>query len=633
MISYCIFLFCILVFITVLCFPLTEKGLFFGEALPLVLTLTMLILFLSGLLDYLNVGLTIIFLLFIFSVWRSFSLIRKQPLWDSFHRLFTREYVLFLIFILLCSLSDYRHYAYVYDELSHWADTVKAMFFTGRLSVFPSSDTYYPEYPPADSILQFLFVRIYAFLFHTSVFREDVLFLAHQIYIISFFLPFLSGGNSKRFLLYSALSVAVIFAPFLFSNLYTWLYVDGFLIVLLSCGTAALFTDIYSNSKYRLIYLLAVLITLVLLKPAGFFLAILLAITSLILIFMESDRSICKAKRGLLLVFAVSVPKILWSLKLRSVKAVPAFSLGVTPSAVMRLLQQQDMSYRQTVFNGFWDRAIHYSVSIYGHIVPFLPILLLLLIFMLAIGQTLIKLGFIPKKALPVLMISIVLYAFLYMSGLCLSYCFSFPEAEAVIYASFYRYSSIIAGYYLSLLPLLCAPLVRHSPSRSRSSLLCIIALTLVLLLCDLPSCTKLLISRTEAHSSQIFRQRTAAVEAYFASCPSAQEVRVFPISQDPKHYDQLLLHYVLRPNYVPRIWRLCPPDQSDEGAGALSISPEKWRKLLVAEYDYVVIFIMDDFFEEEFSYLFNQPLVQGETAVLWKVDPQSGTLNLCETP
>ena len=599
-------------------FSLCALRLRFEQALRLCCTGMMAFLFVFGLLDCLRWGLWL--LAFMLPCLVAVTIIRQRACLRAVaSRFFSPGFFLFLLLCLGFLYLDYNRRVYIYDELSHWADTVKAMVQTNRFAVYPDADAFFPSYPPALSLLQYFFVSLHLAAFPAEGFREELLYLSYQLFLLSFLMPFLRTDRMSPLL--AVLSVVgVLAAPLLFSAIYTWLYVDGFLSVLLGCGLAAVFFPPFQERHWQRAYLLCVVFTLTLAKAVGFVLALFLAVTVAL-------HAKGKDRRFFTMMLGASVlPKLLWSMKVRQGGARPLFPRPVDLSVLWRVTLHREPSFRQEVYDGFWRKLSAWSFNCHGRQVSALMLALLAFGALALMGSILKKRGRLSAAEMRLLLLSPAVQMLLYLVGLRYLYCISFSETEALLYSSIGRYAGITLCAVWLLMALQAGVLCRSLGESVRlPRTVGAAVLVMVLLLGNNFQIALSYMHRDEAHQSQAARVRTDAIEKYFAQHPEEKNGKIFVVSQEERGADLLLLHYIARPHPTSRVWHLTAKEETSEGSVAMT--PEAWRDLLLDEYEYVAVFVMEDWLEEHFSEVVDEPLVQGQHGVLWRVNRETGLL------
>ena len=621
MLHFCLFLGLIFLLLFSGSAALAGRSVRFEQSFPCVCTGLILVLFVCGLLDLVRVGFWLVCALTL-GFWAAALLPRgAEQRRRQLRAFFTPAFFAFLVMAAFFAYINYRKMICGYDELSHWGDAVKVLIQTGKFGVYPAANALHPQYPPADTLMLYLFEALYNLIFPGDGYREDILYVAHLILTFAFLLPFFTRPLAKGRALGVLAVIAVVFSPCAFLDVYTGLMADTALSILLGCGMAALFLNPFDSPRLQTLYLCCACALLVLMKSVGLLFAVLLAVTAAIRFGMEA-KTPARKKYAVYIALSTLIPAALWKLKCALGGARASFSTKLGVSDLLALVAHRDSSYRQAVYDGFWTEL---NKCTFGKV----PMLLLILGMFAALAllcRFLRRRGIFSGRDSALLLGSTALVFPVYLYGLCLTYCFSFTQEAAEQYASLLRYAAIVCCF-LWLLVLLAAIYLAWEPGTERIRRgFCALLLACALLYGNNPVGVLSLLTRFEAHRSQYARVRSAAVEEYFLAHADEEPSRVFLVTQDRRSYDMLLMHYVLRPNYVPQTWQLGEEELEQEGY--MKTTPDEWRTLLVSDYDYVVVMAMDDYFTDNYAHLFSGTLEQGSTATLWKVDKDSGTLN-----
>ena len=622
MLHFCLFLGLIFLLLFSGSAALAGRSVRFEQSFPCVCTGLILILFVFGLLDLVRVGFWLVCVLALVC-WAAALLPRgAEQRQRQLRAFFTPAFFAFLVMAAFFAYINYRKLVCGYDELSHWGDAVKVLIQTGKFGVYPAANALHPQYPPADTLMLYLFETLYNALFPGDGYREDILYIAHLIFMYSFLLPFFARPLAKKRGIGIVAVFAVVFAPCVFTEVFTSLMVDASLSVLLSCGMAALFLSPFENQRRQTLYICCVCAALVLMKSVGLLFAVLLAGTAAIHFGMEAE-SPARKKHAAAIAISALVPSALWKLKCILGGAEASFSAQLRVSDFFAVITHRDSSYRQDVYNGYWTAL---NSGTFAGKIPLLLFTLFMFAALALLCRFLRRRGTLSGRACALLLGSTALIIPVYLYGLCLTYCFSFTQEAAEQYASLQRYAMIVYGF-LWLLLLLIALYLAWEPGIERMQrCVCALLLAFALMRGNSPESLLTLATRFDAHRSQYARVRSAAVEDYFLAHAGEEPSRIFLVTQDWRSYDMLLMHYVLRPNYVPQTWQLGEEELEQEGY--MKTTPDEWRALLVSDYDYVVVMAMDEYFMDNYAHLFNGTLEQGSTATLWKVDKDRGTLN-----
>ncbi len=132
-----------------------------------------------------------------------------------------------LLLVLYIAWAQSGRVAVGNDEFSHWAYTVKMMVRYDALSAAHADEMLYPTYPPALSLVEYLFVRF------APEFNESYLYRALNLLQVSLLLPFAGRFGWKKWAGALAGMAALYLLPLgIYGEFYTDLCVDGTLALL-----------------------------------------------------------------------------------------------------------------------------------------------------------------------------------------------------------------------------------------------------------------------------------------------------------------------------------------------------------------------------------------------------------------
>ena len=151
--GFLIFSICLAVVAKFICY-MEENRIRFWSALPVSMAMAIVIVYVFGLFQkltwgvYLFIGLSVVCLVFLLAK-KQLSPGKVDP-----------QFAIFCCLCLFFFVSHINRGLSHGDEFSHWALTVKNMFFTDRLGCDAFSLTNYKEYPPAAAIFEFFSLKL-----------------------------------------------------------------------------------------------------------------------------------------------------------------------------------------------------------------------------------------------------------------------------------------------------------------------------------------------------------------------------------------------------------------------------------------------------------------------------------------
>ena len=630
-----------LVFFFLTCFLLLSSGCVFAaarfdlryeEALPIAVTAIMLFLFVFGLLDRLVAGVYVLCAaaLLLYGISVKLAAGKGCALRE---KLFTPGALLFFLSFAALFALNYGREVRRIDEMTHWADTVKAMYYTGLLPSARAADTFFPSYPPGMALMEYLFLRLHDVFSRDAGYTEWVMYVAFQCCLLSFFFPFLRSLDFRKPLRLALAAALVFLCPLMMdaSQPYSSLYIDPFLCAAFGGGLAAVFSETRKDRLRYDLYIFSACAVLVLAKPAGlllaFFLAVVYASEQLL-----RDRRGCRRKL-LSAAAAVALPVGLWSLKKTLDGVTQSFSSkeGAVDlrMALRYALHREGDSWQQIVHDEYYRRLFTDTVRIKGFACPYW----LLLLFSVAAIYVLLRLTerrcdslrAAGRIAVP----SLLLISLIYYISLCYTYIFKFGWWEAVVLASLERYIGIVL-YAVYTAAMLC--FVRYFTEADDGRLPVCAALAVFLLLSPFGRTIDVLRRADLDADIPIYAEYRALAREIQASGDSP--ARVYYILQGDRGGYFYGIHYLLRPNASTPFgaWYLGPsPDPSIGLLEDRFLSPEDWLRELRENYDFLYLMHMDDYFLTHYSGLFDAdspPVEKG----LYRVGEQLSFLKLVVT-
>lgn len=602
------YLICVLLLSAGCVFAAARFELRYEETLPISLTALTLLLFLFGAVGLLEAGVWAVCAAALVLYAAAFRL-SAGKLRALAARVFSPAGVLFLLTLAGFFYINYGREVRRIDEMTHWADTVKAMYYTGLLPSAKEAATALPAYPPGMALPEYLFVRLYALVDRGAGYTEWVMYTAYQCVLLSFFFPFLRSLDFKRPLRSVLAAAMVLMCPLMMdaSEPYCSLYIDPFLCAALGGGLAAVFAETEKDRPRYDLYVCCACAFLVLAKPAGLLLAFFLAAVYAAELLLRGGKN-----RGRRLAFAagsVLVPLGVWSLR----KALD----GVTQSfsskegavdlrlALRYALHREGDSWQQIVHDEYYRRLLTDTVRIKGFSCPYW----LLLLVSIAALYTLVRLTERRRGGLraagKLVLPSLAIMAASYYISLCYVYIFKFGWWEAVVLAQFDRYAGILlyAFYTAALLVF-----VRFFTETERSVGSVCAALAVFALLSPFGRALDVA-RRTDIAVQDPVYTEYRALSRELDRLSDGQHVRLCRISQGDTGGSSTGVRYLLRPHTtVPTgEWFLGPaPEMPWADAFAdRELSAQDWMRELREDYDYLYLEQIDDYFLTHYAVLF----------------------------
>ena len=171
----------------------------YEETLPLMQCILIMILFWGGLANLLKESVWIVCSLTIMGYGICIFWIIKNKSIDRIKKnIFTNCFWVFLIVYLLiwvCNIGMVPHY---YDEYTCWGTRVKDMCRLDMMYTSEHARSWGQPYPPATALIQYFYEKIQYMIVGENKFVEWYLFVAYQVFMVSFLMPLLGRVQLKR---------------------------------------------------------------------------------------------------------------------------------------------------------------------------------------------------------------------------------------------------------------------------------------------------------------------------------------------------------------------------------------------------------------------------------------------------
>lgn len=606
----------------------------FEKSLPITLSAYTTLLFIFGLCGKLAIG--IYFLCIAAGLMYAVSLIhvvRTRSFRLFQQTLMSPAFFFFVILFIALSILNAGQLCFNWDEFSHWGDSVKAMAHIDDLITNPASASVFQSYPPGMALFQYMVEKIRSLVEGASPFCEWRLYFSFQIFLLSFFFPFLDRLSIRQpFRSLVALMGFGLSPLFLFPNVYSDLGIDPFLSVLTGCGFASIFLR-QTDEEFGRLRLFMTVFILVLAKDAGLFFAAFLSLAFFLDSSLKNRRLM--AKDGLLILAAVVIPKLLWSFNVRISHANIVFSGKFDWQTLLYVLSGSDTSYRTLTLTRFWNTFLRVPTPIgtasIGLGLPFSVILLLLFLLLYLLYRLYAQKEPSQKAGRKAICLTLLTAVILYVLGLNITYLFKFSEYEALKLASFDRYLGIAFSAVWIMITLLSLSFIQQStlkPSRLMAAVL-----SLLLILTTSWGSVAVFVSRYAVKYSISVRSPYFNICNRASSIAPDQSKRFFIISQNTSGFDYWNIRFNLRPNTVNPVFSWCiKPPPVENKLWVTERTTEEWREELIKDYDYVIIYGLDTAFSKTYSPLFADPLNIRANAI-YRVNKNVGLLELCSLP
>lgn len=640
-----IFIYCLLVISAFAIAVLLEKK--FEECIPMVFMWIVFIIFISGIIGFLYTGVFATFIIFgiviIFSIIKGFAKPNRGGiLWK---RLLTPGLLIFTIGYWALAILNRGRLIYQWDEFSHWGDVVKVMFIYDDFGTVPEARMLFASYPPGMAIFQYFNTKINVILGGEG-FSEWRIYHAYQIFTYSMFLPFVNKLDIKRPIRIIVICLVIFLTPAFFIDMFfSSVYIDTFLAVLFGVGIA--FATSYDDEEpYYSIMSMSIVGMLVLTKAAGTYLAIVVAFLYVLRKWaavgkLANDVRISEKKviyDGVLplivSLFSILVPYELWHINVEVTGSYIVFAKPYSISTLIKAIAGKADSIYQEMWNLFIAKVGNTSIAIHNLGISATLIVVAVILFALICSINRIKDSCdrieksyhkIPFK---VEIIVLVLSLLIYITGLGATYTFKLQEKDL---PSFNRYIGI---YFLGLFSYAICILVSCICEFKEEKEKKYIMLLIVAFICFAPSDTTMyFLSRQYTEDSISYRSQFNEIVNKINDNTGNNKSRIFLIEQQGIGTAWWPLHDIVRPNLINNnangsdwTWSI----EKDTDWPSKDITLVDLKDELMNNYDFVVIWKTDDYFNENYSSLFSDSSkIQDQS--IYKVNKETGLLDYLE--
>lgn len=605
----------------------------FSEYLPITCGAVVLLLFVAGLAGVLKEGAWLVLVAAIgLIVYSAVYMMVHQDVSGTIRRLFGADTVIFAIVLLLFLYGGAGIEASGFDEFSHWMDTVKSMVLLDDFGTNPLANTIYPDYPPGMSLFQYLMEKI-SILLGRGGFSEWLSLYAYKVLLVSMIAPLFRGVRySKPFsMLFALLSILIVPGIF-YDTFYHVSFIDPFLGVMSGIGLAYLIT--YSDETEQVVRTLSVCsasILVVLTKDAGILFGVMLVAGVVV-----TERIMFKASRHfawrpcMAVAAAVALPKISWLLHLRARNVTQAFHNPISVRVLLDVLLNRDTSWRQ----GSWNRFFHELFQEKIVVGPFEVGVSYVVYFLLCLGFSILLLHWLKgvqegsvryeRAVVWVAAIQLILYTV----GIAVAYLFQFGEYEGSYHAGFHRYLRVT---YLGLSMVILAMAMKiFTAEKASPRTESVVAISLSVLLLLMPvKALKNYFSRDDVRRTYMIRYENDELIRKLHTITKDGKAW-FIAQQDLENgYKYYRFKFCAKPVQIQRNrWSLGDAPRFENDFYEYDVTADEWMDLLCKEYDYVVLYMVDDYFRNTYGGLFDEAeaIQDGE---IYRVDRETRELEL----
>ncbi|SFN77996.1 hypothetical protein SAMN04487831_103262 [Pseudobutyrivibrio sp. UC1225] len=604
MLSILLFILIISAFAVFACFRFDKA---FEEVLPISCMGIILILFLFGMINILQVGAFVICAAAFFIYAYTFCYIYKNGKADlvkqRLFNLITPGSVVFIVLSGLLSYCNKDRLAMTTDEFSHWLDTVVIMARIDRFGTAPNSTAVFPSYPPAMSLFQYLLEKVN--MVCTGDFSEWKCYFAYQLLAVIIMLPFIrvvEKGLAKKFAGTIVWLIALVAPLYFFKDSYASLYIDPFLGVMGGSGFAAVALTKNKDRFYHT-YMALLCGTLVLAKDVGLYLAMFIGLFYCI-DYLSSTKTDNKIKKlnALIPLEVMLVAKLLWKLELSVSHTEQKFSAPFDVAGTIATIKGQGTPFYTVVYDNF-RAAITYRYIYYERLgFNYAAIMALMAIAFILFSKRLYRLGRIGKTtAISGAVIPSVAVIF-YILSLFPLYISRFSEYEAENLASFDRYCGIVL-----LTGLIYGVFLFRDAILDRVNKVVMVLIAVLIVVSVRHSQYDTLYSfaeRKSVEASLEYRQNVNILADKINS-NTEEDASILFVGGDKDAPFHPILETIAKPRHFVFSDKHFGETIDESGSG---LSTEELQSLLASTYDYVAVYSITENLGENYLGIFENP-------------------------
>ncbi|MDR1243843.1 MAG: hypothetical protein LBJ79_01445 [Endomicrobium sp.] len=429
------------------------------KSFPLTALSFITILFLSGFVGNLIVGLFVIYTCVSFSI--CYIIYKFSKNFKRSFDLIIRPGFIVILFLFPIALIWHRYPTFVWDEKVQWALAVKNSFILDKFAACPLSNKSYASYPPALELFHYFWTKT------CMAYKESSLFVSMNILTLSFLVSILHKFSWKyifRGIVASTLAVVLPYTVFhgCFFNLtpYSTIFADPIMGIVFGWVLYTYFEsrDKFNNTSFASISLGLFIIPII--KDTG----ILFSLGAIFLIFIDKISLLFKQYQSkvlkfynfkiiliqiIVLLICSCLSRVLWSLLINYYGIRPqwSWSLNFCFSSLPAHRVAMFFNYFRGIFNYNVIKVVDSAKYFVGPFVVSPIVYIIMLIFLSAGLLHLYGNG----KRIEKIPFFLGLFAglFLYMSFIFLVELLYFSDGEASLWHSRYINTYMVAIFFL----------------------------------------------------------------------------------------------------------------------------------------------------------------------------------------
>lgn len=429
--GYVIIFFIILTYASMLTIIFKKK---IEEVIPISIVEIILIIYLFGIFDKLQLGVKIVQIATIIQLIAILIIILlkkdKEEVKKIVNRIITPGLFVYVILFISSIFINKGRIFENYDEFNHWAVIIKNMFLYNTYGTNPESVVAFNEYPPFTAVFQYLFLSIH------KIYREDIIIVAQNILYLSIIIPITKCIEWNKSLKKLIIIVPIIvFVPMIFyENFYLDILVDGILGIMFAYVIYSAFQNEESGFKYLKIFVGEIMLCLT--KTSGIGLAVLSVFIILMKLIIEKNNkeSLKEIKYLMVVILITAFLTSIWYIKVEGTQKRWNFSEYIEA-------EEQMTEAQENITKNFAYATVFKQIITERNFTVLTTFLLLICLQIYTSSK-------VREENYKYYSLAMALSVPIYLIGLFITYSKIFDIQEARMLTSFERYTSTILLAY-----------------------------------------------------------------------------------------------------------------------------------------------------------------------------------------
>lgn len=565
----------------------------FGKCLPLTLIIMSLVMYGGGFLENFLFSKILIILLSCVG----YCIFVKKVLSDrEFLKqyIFTNGFYATVILYIIVTMMNHNVIFTAWDEYSHWGVMVKEMLRNNNFySTTESALSVHKDYPPIIPLFETLWCNL------RFAYKESYCITSLQFLTLSFFIPAIE--KSKKSILFSIVASFLVFLSCYNSSLgyqFVTIYTD----CILGMTIAYLLYSVYIfdiNDHFHLFNLSLSLSFLMLIKQMGIAFYVLTLFYLICKALIKKDvvkKKFVNKKIVIKYFICFMIPLLLsklWNIYINQFDITKQFDLSeISFSAFISIINGSwHVQWQVDAFHNYIDALFHRNIIHFPLELSYFSLIIIIICFLT--GLLIIK----KEKILEIVLIdaTIIVGAIGYAFSMLLLYVFNFGPAEGPSLASFERYLGTYTYAIALLFVMIFIGYISYKENRNKS----ICATCIIILLVGVSTnydYVKMHAPNKEmpvlpfSNDSNIILNNTT------------EKDKIFILAQGSSGEVPWYIHYQILPREVDLgYFSIGTPNM---GGYRQDISEKEFKKI-IKKYDYLYVYSIDDYFNENYTDVF----------------------------